>query len=245
MERLSGAALYRSGAERVMELVAQANPDTPVPACPGWVVSDVVAHVVGLAEDVVTGNVHGYATSEWTDAQVVRRSHQSLAEMTNDWQSLLAAFVAIVDDLERSHLPDTIDTAIGPVPKTAFEFGYAVDLVNHEHDLRSALGQPRPPLPDHDGAIVRAMVTTARMTFAFEGLPSVTLRASDADLEWPMSRDEPVATCDAALLDILRSVAGRRTLEQMRALGWQGEVGDDVLAGLVVPFFSLPTEPVE
>lgn len=245
MERLSGSQLYEAAAERVIDLVDDADATIPVPACPGWGVQEIIAHVVGLADDVVAARVDGYATAAWTEAQVARRTGHTIGEMTDAWRKLLSSFTSIIDDLEGSELPDTVETAIGPVPKTAFEFGYVVDLLQHEHDLRAALDRPRDLLVDHDGAVVRAMVSTARMTFAFGGLPSVTLRASDADLEWAMGREEPVAVCEAPLLDLLRSLGGRRTLEQIRALPWEGEVTDEIVGALVVPFFAAPATPIE
>ncbi|MEM8706527.1 MAG: maleylpyruvate isomerase family mycothiol-dependent enzyme [Actinomycetota bacterium] len=245
MERLGGSQLYSAAADRFIDLVMGADDRIPVPACDGWSVHCLLSHVVGLASDVVAGRVDGYATAVWTNAQVDRGGGRPMEDLVAEWRLTIPSFVAIIDDLEGSDLPDTIETAIGPVPKTAFEFGYVVDLLQHEHDLRVALGHPRDALVDHDGAVLRAMVSTARMTFAFGGLPTVTLRATDAELEWSMGRDEPVAVCEAPLVDLLRSLGGRRTVEQIRALPWTGEITDGIVEALVVPFFSAPVRPVE
>jgi hypothetical protein len=53
---------YRESHARVVELVGDLDRgalETPVPACPGWSVADVVAHVAAVAEDVPAGRLTG------------------------------------------------------------------------------------------------------------------------------------------------------------------------------------------
>ena len=42
----------------------------PVPLSPAWTVRDVAAHVCGINADVVSGNLAGLGTDDWTAAQV-------------------------------------------------------------------------------------------------------------------------------------------------------------------------------
>lgn len=49
------ADLYDDTRRRVIATVATLDPALAVPACPGWDVRAVVAHLVGLAVDVTTG----------------------------------------------------------------------------------------------------------------------------------------------------------------------------------------------
>ena len=42
--------------------IVTAHCDTPVPACPGWRVHEVIAHLAGLCEDWVSNRLDGYAT---------------------------------------------------------------------------------------------------------------------------------------------------------------------------------------
>ena len=61
---------------RVIELVRDVDPavlDRPAAATPGWRVRDVLAHMVGVSDDVVNGRLDGIASDEWTGAQVERR----------------------------------------------------------------------------------------------------------------------------------------------------------------------------
>ena len=43
-----------------------------VPACPGWSVRDVVAHMTAVAEDWAAGSLAGPPTDEQTAAHVAR-----------------------------------------------------------------------------------------------------------------------------------------------------------------------------
>jgi hypothetical protein len=58
--------------DRVLLLVADADPATPLPACPAWTVHDVLAHLTGLAEDWVAGALEEYGSESWTSPQFAR-----------------------------------------------------------------------------------------------------------------------------------------------------------------------------
>ena len=62
------------------ELVAGADDaalDTIAPATPDWTVHDLLAHLVGVTADIVSGNLDGVGTDAWTAAQVeARRDRQ-------------------------------------------------------------------------------------------------------------------------------------------------------------------------
>ncbi|HET7246492.1 MAG TPA: maleylpyruvate isomerase N-terminal domain-containing protein [Streptosporangiaceae bacterium] len=52
------AGMYRETRERLAGLVAgldEAQLGTPVPACPGWSVADVVGHLAAIPEDALAG----------------------------------------------------------------------------------------------------------------------------------------------------------------------------------------------
>ena len=57
---MSDRTLYRQARERVSALVGSLGPqqlEIPVPSCPGWTVHDVVSHLAGVANDVITGRL--------------------------------------------------------------------------------------------------------------------------------------------------------------------------------------------
>ncbi len=60
------AEVYEETRERVSALVGDTPGDTRVPACPEWTVTDVAAHLAGLAGDWRHGNLAAYASEPWT-----------------------------------------------------------------------------------------------------------------------------------------------------------------------------------
>ncbi len=113
---------------RVVELVYSVDPtvlDRPAPATPDWRARDVLAHIVGVSDDVVNGRLDGIASDEWTGAQVERRQAVSVAEMLQEWQE---------------HGPRFEEMLAGAPAEIA---GQAVfDAATHEHDLRNAIERP-------------------------------------------------------------------------------------------------------
>ena len=79
---------YNSGRHVLTELGLGLDPAqaaTPVPACPGWTVKDVYAHLAGVAADVLAGNLEGVATPPWTARHVADRADQSLTQILAEW----------------------------------------------------------------------------------------------------------------------------------------------------------------
>jgi len=237
------ADLYTETRGRVVATVAELDPSLPVPACPGWSAREVVAHLVGLASDVVTGRVAGYAGQEWTEAQVRDRADRSMGELIAEWEELMPAFLGINRDLAGSSLPEMIEHVIGPLPKTSFEAAFHVDLLHHEHDLLGAVGTPREEHLPADLAAMRAQLTNVRLQFAMAGLPTLRLVGVDAGRTWDVGRGEPVASVAGTVIDFLRAFGGRRTLDQIRELDWRGDV-EGMAEALVLPFFEAPSQPI-
>src|SRR3954471_14260388 len=122
------ASAYGELRVRVTELLRQTDASAlqqPAPATPGWRVHDVVAHLVGVPDDVVNGRLDGIASDPWTQAQVDKRTGCSAAEMLAEWEANAPAFEAM------------LAAAPGEIA------GQAVfDAATHEHDLRHAVGAP-------------------------------------------------------------------------------------------------------
>ena len=240
---MHAADLYDQTRQRVVELAQGLDPDLPVPACPGWTVRDVVAHLVGLAADVTTSRVDGYAGSAWTARQVEERSSCEMSDLFDEWERVLPQFLAINRDLAASDLPDTIDHVLGPVPKTSFESAFHVDLLHHEHDLLGAAGTPRRgPLPA-DIAAMRSQLANVRLRFAADGLPTLLISPTDTDRSWHIGTGTPAASVSARAIDVLRGFGGRRTLEEIRSFDWSGQT-DGMAERMVLPFFKAPPDPL-
>jgi len=68
----------------------------PVPACPGWSVTDLAAHVYGVPRDVADGNVAEDGTPGWTGAQVERFAPKGLTAPVSGWNEVAPAFHATI-----------------------------------------------------------------------------------------------------------------------------------------------------
>jgi hypothetical protein len=68
---------------------------TPVPACPGWDVHAVIAHLIGGVEDGGGSGPGGIPTPDDTAAQVARRRDVPLRELLDRWDAAGAAVDAV------------------------------------------------------------------------------------------------------------------------------------------------------
>lgn len=240
---MHAADLYADTHKRVVATAKQMDPALPVPACPGWTTRDVIAHLVGLASDVVTGRLDGYAGPEWTAQQLEERSLKSTSDLFDEWERVLPQFLDINRDLAKSDLPEMINHVLGPVPKTSFESAFHVDLLHHEHDLLGAAGHPRRVALPADIAAMRSQLANVRLRFAADGLPTLQISPTDADRSWDVGSDTPSAWLSAPVIDILRSFGGRRTLDEISAFRWSGD-SDGMAERMVLPFFRAPQRPL-
>lgn len=187
---------------RISRICEQVDESRPVPACPGWSVYDLVAHLVGLADDVIGGNIDGYGTHGWTAAQVAQRSGRSTGVLVGEWAKLTPRLVAALDQL-----PATLPPAI------------LVDVVTHEHDLRGALSLPGHRESDSVRLATRLLVGGLREQHEWAGLPPIVLVAL-GEREYPVGRGEPVGSVRASLFALFRSLSGRRTRSQVAGFDW-------------------------
>jgi len=116
---------YRASRERLTALVGpltEAEWETPVPACPGWRVRDVVAHLVGIIEDATAGRISGPPGPDQTADEVDRHRGDAPADLVARWTELAPGFERVIGD------GGTVAACI--------------DALSHEHDVRGALGIP-------------------------------------------------------------------------------------------------------
>lgn len=193
---------YRSGKDAVAALVGDADGNLSVPSCPAWSIGDLIAHLVGLAEDVASGNVDGYASDDWTEAQVERRAGQSITSMLDEWDELAEALVDRFEDL-----PTALHSAI------------VVDIVEHEQDLHEALRQSDTDRHGRVEVALSSLIGGLRGVHARSGLPSYRIEATDWRT-WNIGTDEPVGELRAHSNLLLRALAGRRPRTEVAALDW-------------------------
>jgi uncharacterized protein (TIGR03083 family) len=199
-------AAYAEGRRRITEIVHDLDDHTaraPVPACPAWSVHDVVAHLSGICADIVEGRIDGVATDPWTAAQVTARTAVPLADLLDEWGELAPKVEAMA-----AGFGDAGDQ-------------WVADQATHEHDIRGALGAPGARDSETAAIAVDFMVGGFLLGVAARGLPTLEVRAGDR--RWASGPDEPAVRLRTEPFEAMRSVAGRRSLDQLRALPWEGD----------------------
>jgi uncharacterized protein (TIGR03083 family) len=216
------ARAYADLRNRTIEFVRTADPtrlDAPAPATPEWRGRDVLAHMVGVNDDVVNGRLEGIATDAWTQAQVDARVDDSVAEMLDEWQQHADAFGALLTDA-----PEEI-------------VGQAIyDAVTHEHDLRNAVDRPGNRESD---AVTLAWnwVVGARTR---SGLPAIRFVTEAGEVVG--GAGDPKATVKASQFELVRATSGRRSASEVAGYGWDCEPNAELL--LAAPFFTVRPEPL-
>jgi uncharacterized protein (TIGR03083 family) len=192
------ASLYRDARLRIAELTGRLRGEelaAPVPACPGWTVQDVVAHLVGVAEDAVAGRLRGPPSDAQTAEQVARYKGRPLAELLERWSQVARPFEQRIGTL-----------AVRPP---------LIDVVSHEHDIRGALG--RPGARDTDGVRLAA---EALLQFH----PPVPLLIVVDERELRVGPEgHATLILQTTRWDTLRWRMGRRSRRQLAAMEWSAD----------------------
>ena len=199
-DRVPLSTLYRESRERLTALVETVPDDTvPVPATPGWSVHDVVAHLLGAAQDAVRNEIPKEGpTPAWTAGHVERARDLTTPEMLRRWTKAAA------------HVEELLDT----MPIWPFVF----DVTSHEHDVRGAVG-------DRGARDCTGVVLGAKLLIGSLQVPAplrVVTQTHDLTVGPPVGDDEPVVlrTTD---FEAFRWRLGRRSAAQLRAMDWSGD----------------------
>lgn len=205
---MTGYALgpaYRGARERITTLVREAGGEAasrrPVPATPIWTVHDVVAHLRGVVEDALKGNMAGAPGEAWTASQVERGQKVSIEVLLEDWAD------------ESPMIEDVLDGPAG-----AQLFALLMDVHTHEQDLRGALIRPGERSgPFYEWAVPR-LAAGFRARALGAGLPEVRVVLDSATLG---DVDDPVEL-RVSDWEMFRLVLGRRSPAQITNLRWSG-----------------------
>ena len=172
----------------------------PVPACPGWRVRDVVAHLYGNIEDGAAGRITGPPDAALTGEQVERHRAAPPELLLDRWAE---AAPLMADAIDRSSLWPAL-----------------IDAVTHEHDLRHALDQPGARDEEVVGAIAGVLAEGMASS-----VPAVRVDLGDTTYG-PVDADLVLATTS---FELMRSRLGRRTRAEVAALDWSVDPPDEVL----------------
>ena len=198
-------AAYRGVRLRVSGLVAAADVDAlgrAAPATPDWTVHDVLAHLVGVTADIVSGNLDGVGTDPWAAAQVERSRARTCTELVADWDE---------------HGP--------VVEEMAAQFGRAAgqllsDATTHEHDVRGALDVPG--ARDSDAVALSFAFLALSLGEQLDATDRGALVVQHGAATDTIGAGETVASLRIDDFEFVRALTGRRCVEQIAAYDWDG-----------------------
>jgi uncharacterized protein (TIGR03083 family) len=211
------AQAYREARGRVSALVQDAGDErleTIAPATPEWRVKDIVAHLTGVTADITSGNLAGVATDAWTAKQVDDRRDRTIVQLLDEWDEKGTAVEAMVPQF--------------PEAAAAQMLG---DAATHEHDIRGALGAFG--ARDSDAIAIGFEWMT-------KGIAAPLRLETDAGT-FITGDGEPEATVRADRFELFRAMTGRRSLDQIRAYAWDGDLRPEAL---VLGIFTARPEPL-
>jgi uncharacterized protein (TIGR03083 family) len=220
------ARLYADAQARVIDLVTHLSPPSlaaAVPGTPQWTIEQLVAHLTGVAADVVDGKVEGAATEPWTSRQIAERHGRRLDDLLAEWSNRTPELLAMLATPRRADA-------------TAF------DILTHEHDLRGALGVAGPSDPAAVLAVTERVTGRVSHEVRGAGLPAIRLVCGDADRSWVCGSGDVAVTGSAATMEWFRALFGRRSAAQILTYGWEGD--PEQYFGLLNLFGPLPTADV-
>jgi uncharacterized protein (TIGR03083 family) len=191
--------LYGDSRDRLVALVSGLDEPglaAPVPACPGWRVRDVVAHLTAVGEDVLEGRLTGPPTEEQSAAQVARFVGRPFPEVLARWDELAPRFASAIEDFE-----------VWPA---------VLDAATHEQDIRGALGAPGA----RDSDVVR--LGSDRLLRWLQ--PPVPLRVVVEDGAYDLGPDgDDAILLRTERFEAFRWRMGRRSRRQLVDLDWTGD----------------------
>jgi uncharacterized protein (TIGR03083 family) len=242
MADLAGA--YADGRRRFRELLAGldgAALAAQVPACPAWTVRDVLAHVTGVAADAPVGAYYSGSADAWTDIRLAAARDEWTAGQVQSRrdqpvEALLAEWISSAARLE----PMLAGTVSPPPGSPGWLLsGPVADLAVHLHDVRGALRRPGDRDAPVTGLGLRIYARWLGRRLDHADRPALRLRASGR--EWVEGSGRPAAALAGEAFELFRALSGRRSLDQVRALAWDGD--PEPYLDLIAPY-PMPASPL-
>jgi uncharacterized protein (TIGR03083 family) len=196
-DAVTTARLYQDTKERILALVGPGDWSTAVPACPGWSVRDVVAHVTAILDDWVNnGPLSGPPTDADTAAGVARFNGRDVDSIVAVWDSAAVQLGKLAES----------DGVKAPL----------ADLVVHEHDIRGATARAG----ERDSA---AVICASDQLLTSLDTP-VSLRVTVEDAEYHCGPDDgPEIQLRTTRFEALRWRTGRRSPTQLANMDWSAD----------------------
>ena len=220
------SATYKEARERVCELMTSLSDDElqrDVPTCPGWKTRDVLAHLVGICTDTLSGKIEGAGSEEYTSRQITERKDASVADMVAEWDEHAPAFEEMLDSIH-----------------PAISGGILGDLVTHEQDARGAVGKAGGRDGESFETALDSHVRFLGRRIKEAKLPTLEVRAGDK--QWVAGKEEVSGSVEAEPFELLRALTGRRTHDQIRSFSWSVDPGPYLP---VFSMYGLPGSDIE
>lgn len=213
---------YERSMQRILALAASGvDPDLPIPSCPAWNARGIVAHLVGTAAFVASGDPLPEDVQGWIDTEIRVRADRSWSSLADEWLTAYPVLRAALTGQE-----------VG---------GLIIDAATHEQDLRSAIG---PEATAHDlgmPVLLPALIEHVRHSDPFGSGPGVRLLTPTTDV----SLGGPEIGLQVEVVDdweLSRLLGCRRSASQLEALSQEG---DRALLFALVARYPLPEWPLD
>lgn len=198
------ADAYLRCLDRVSELGSTAPVSTPIPACPGWTLHDVCAHLAGNATALADGDLAPSSPQAWIDEQLDRRRNVEMLLLLTELADSGARFACRIAAEPRRWV------------------GIVYDAIAHEHDLRGALHRPGA----RDDMGIELSVAFELRLLAHDArerkLPPMAITSGTS--VWQTRDGAPAAAlCLDDRWELFRVLGSRRSARQIRALDWSGD----------------------
>ena len=191
--------IYDDARRRVCELAAGLTEEqlaSTVPATPDWTARQLVAHLAGVASDLVHDRRDGAGGPAWTSRQVAEREGRTLDDLVAEWAQ---DGPGVRDLIAQRRLPLQV----------------VQDVLTHEADLREAFGVGRLPAEVVDAVLPKAAGPVVKAA------GSLVVRADGR--EWGGDDTTPEATLTVDGYELYRGLISRRSRAQMLAWDWTGD----------------------
>ena len=200
MSRFEAYAETRASLLELVLGLSEAQLATPVPATPGWAVSDVISHLTGVARSFATGKFEGAPGPAWTEGHVANRKGRLVAQNIAEWDGYLEAVEASINA------------------------GTAGAMVNdiwcHEQDIRGAL-----KIPGNREAVAGGLCVKSVRAIPGQ-LKGTEFEVPTVIVDGVTMVDGVGPTLTIAGYEAARMIFGRRSAEQISALNWSEDPGD-------------------
>ena len=191
---------YRESHQAICDLITTENEHLPVPACPGWSLRDLLAHVTGVMQDFVAGNTEGAPGPEWTAVHVARFREAHIESVKSAWRAALDKSGPIFRTMGAQLLPD---------------------IVTHEFDMRGALGDAGERGSERLSAAMDVLASWGDGFYRQSGVPAIKIRTDRK--HHTIGEGSPQAIVSTTVFEASRALTGRRSETQIRALDWSAD----------------------